>query len=245
LDAVRERTSQAAKDFPEDFNEKIEKEITKFNKKDVDSASFLEKIKSLRQRAGKNMSSLNADDFELGIAQKKIATAMENQIERHAGSTDPKLVEDFRKARTQLAKIYSVEDALSPSGHISAAVLARQLKRGVPLSDELKGIAETYMEFPKNMRHPDSIGGGHGAFSALDYLVGGVSAAVNPAKAAEIAGTLAGRPIARSIIKSGAYQKRGIKPRIPTDSSGAPGRNTLEDLTVGASVASPTLQDHQ
>lgn len=238
LDAVRDRTASSAVDFPEDFNEKIEKEIAKFNKKDADSASFLDKIKSLRQRAGKNMSSLNADDFELGVAQKKIATAMENQIERATGNSNPELVSQFRQARMQLAKIYNVEEALSPSGHVSAAVLARQLKRGVPLSDELKGIAETYQEFPKNMRHPDSISGGNSHFSALDYLVGGAAAVANPAAAAKVAGGIVGRPVARAIITSKAYQKRGIGPSYPK-----PKGHTLEDLAVGATAASPSTLD--
>lgn len=242
LDAVRDRTASSAVDFPEDFNERIEKEISKFSKSSADSASFLDKIKSLRQRAGKNMSSLNADDFELGVAQKKIATAMENQIERATEASNPGLVKEFRDARMQLAKIYNVEDALSPSGHISAAILARQLKRGVPLSDELKGIAETYREFPKNMRHPDSISGGNSHFSALDYLVGGATAVAHPAAAGKVVAGIVGRPVARSIITSKAYQAKGIRPRLPDAKT-----HTLEDAAVGATVATPgkrhTLQD--
>lgn len=233
LEGVRERTHQAALDFPEDFNERVEKEIKKFNVAGADSSSFLEKIKSLRQRAGKNMSSLDNDTFELGLAQKKIATAMENQIERSTATSNPTLVKEFREARTQLAKIYNVEDALSPSGHISAAILARQLKRGVPLSDELKGIAENYIEFPKNMRHPDAISGTHTPFSALDYLVGGVEAAAMPHKAGAIVGALAARPLARKAITSKAYQKslKGFSPK--TD------KNVVKDLAVGETAAAP------
>lgn len=208
LNAVRERTEQSHQDFPEDINADIEKEIGKFDRPSADAGSILEKVKSLRQRASRNMKSPDAEKFELGIAQKKIATAMENVIERQV--PDKSLVSDFRAARQQLAKIYNVEDALGPNGNVSAAVLARQMKRGVPLSGGLKTIAETYQEFPKVMRYTDSLGG-HAPFSALDYLVGGVEMSANPAKAGAIAGALAGRPIARSIIKSEAYQKRGIK----------------------------------
>jgi hypothetical protein len=234
LDQVRERTQQAASDFPEDFNERVEKEIKKFSVAGADSSSFLEKIKSLRTRAGKNMSSLDNDTFELGLAQKKIATAMENQIERSTETSNPGLVKEFRAARVQLAKIYNVEEALSPSGHISAAILARQLKRGVPLSDELKGIAENYIEFPKNMRHPDAIAGTHTPFSALDYLVGGVEAVAMPHKAGAIVGALAARPIARKAITSKAYQKRlrGFDPKVET--------NTVKDLAVGETAAAPS-----
>jgi len=236
LDAVRDRTQQAAADFPEDFNEQLDKEIKKFSVSSADSSSFLEKIKSLRQRAGKNMSSLDNDTFELGLAQKKIATAMENQIERATATSNPALVSQFRQARTQLAKIYNVEEALSPSGHVSAAVLARQLKRDVPLSGELKAIAQNFMEFPKNMRHPDSMGGTNTPFSALDYLVGGVEAALNPHKAGAVLGALALRPAARKAITSNAYQKL-----LQLQGSHAkPKTHTLEDLTIGAAAASPS-----
>jgi len=217
LAAVRERTAQAEKDFPEDTNELIDKEIKKFDRPSADASSMLEKIKSLRDRAARNMKSPDAEKFELGLAQKKIATAMENQIERQVGATNPDLIKNFRAARVQLAKIYNVEDALGPNGNLSAAVLARQLKRGVPLSGGLKTIAETYQEFPRVMRYVDNLGG-HAPFSALDYLVGGVEAAAQPHKAAAIVGALAGRPIARGIIKSEAYQGRAIRPREVTPS---------------------------
>lgn len=212
LKSVRERTQQAEEDFPEDTNELIDKEIKKFDRPSADASSVLEKIKSLRDRASRNMKSLDGEKFELGLAQKKIATAMENQIERQFSATNPTLISDFRNARVQLAKIYNVEDALGPNGNISAAVLARQLKRGVPLSGGLKTIAQTYQEFPKVMRYVDNLGG-HAPFSALDYLVGGVEAVANPSSAARVVGALAARPIARGIIKSEAYQSRGIKPR--------------------------------
>lgn len=238
LKGVRERTAQAETDFPEDTNELIDKEIKKFDRPSADSSSALEKIKSLRDRASRNMKSPDAEKFELGLAQKKIATAMENQIERQFSATNPDLIKNFRASRQQLAKIYNVEDALSPNGNLSAAVLARQLKRGVPLSGGLKTIAETYQEFPKVMRYVDNLGG-HAPFSALDYLVGGVEAAANPAATAKIVGALAGRPIARGIIKSEAYQRRAIKARETTPSTvskaarrlAGPRPATLEDAT--------------
>lgn len=212
LNAVKERTKQAEEDFPEDTNDLIDKEIRKFDRPSADASSMLEKVKSLRDRASRNMKSPDAEKFELGLAQKKIATTMENQIDRQVASTNPDLIRNFRAARVQLAKIYNVEDALSPNGNLSAAVLARQLKRSVPLSGGLKTIAETYQEFPKVMRYVDQLGG-HAPFSALDYLVGGVEAASNPASAAKIVGALAGRPVARGIIGSESYQKAAIKPR--------------------------------
>lgn len=238
LERVRERTGQEAKDFPEDFSESIDKEIEKFNKPNADAGSMLEKIKKLRDRAGRNMKALDADTFELGIAQKKIANAMENQIDRSVQTTNPDLISDFRKSRVQLAKIYNVEEALGPSGNVTAAVLARQLKRGVPLTGGLKSIAETYQNFPKVMRSVEGLGG-HAPFSALDYLVGGVEALANPGSATRIVGALAARPVARGIIGSEAYQAAAIKPRPPELSAAAKalrkiaGPKELPDLERG------------
>jgi hypothetical protein len=231
LDHVRERTAQAQEDYPEDTNELIDREIKKFDRPSADASSMLEKIKSLRNRASRNMQAPDAEKFELGLAQKKIATAMESLIERNV--PDQGLIRDFRQARVNLAKIYNVEDALSPNGNVSAAVLARQLKRGVPLSGGLKTIAQTYQEFPKVMRYVDSLGG-HAPFSALDYLVGGVEAAAMPHKAAAIVGALALRPLARAAIKSETYQKAAIKPREVK-----PGLTTR----VARRIAGPTLKD--
>lgn len=247
LNGVKERTAQAETDYPEDTNELIDKEIKKFDRPSADASSMLEKIKSLRAKASKNMQAPDAEKFELGLAQKKIATAMENQIERATAVTNPGLVKSFRDARVQLAKIYNVEDALGPNGNLSAAVLARQLKRGVPLSGGLKTIAETYQEFPKVMRYVDSLGG-HAPFSALDYLVGGVEAVAHPGSAARIVGALTARPIARGIIKSEAYQKRGIKPQVVKPSltsriARKVARNTVSDLPENSTKV--TLSDSQ
>ena len=258
LESVKERTAQAQADFPEDTNELIDKEIKKFDRPSADAGSMLEKIKSLRAKASKNMQAPDAEKFELGLAQKKIATALENQIERqlsdytsrHIQGYDPQLIEDFRKSRVNLAKIYNVEDALGPNGNVSAAVLARQLKRGVPLSGGLKDIAELYQEFPKVMRYVDNLGG-HAPFSALDYLVGGVEGIANPGKAAAIAGALAGRPVARGIIGSRAYQKSGIKaqPVKPSVVSRAArkiaGPSTLGDLEETTPKKPATVSDSE
>jgi hypothetical protein len=90
------------------------------------------------------------------------------------------------------------------------------------------------MEFPKNMRHPDSMGGTNTPFSALDYLVGGVEAAVNPHKAVAVLSALSLRPAARKAITSNAYQK------LLQGSHAKPKTHTIADLTVGAAAAGPS-----
>lgn len=212
MEKVRERTETEAADFPEDVNDAIEKEIGKFSRADADSSSILSKVKKLRERASANMRG-DADKFELGIAQKKIATAMEDQLERHLEQTNPTLIQQFRDARKQFAKIYSVEDALTPNGNISPAVLARQLKRGVPLDGGLLEIAEAYLMDKRSHRTVDDLGG-KGEFSRIDMLVGGAEMIAHPGKAGIIIGTMLGRPIARAAITSKGYQAKNIGPTL-------------------------------
>lgn len=212
MEKVRERTETEALDFPDDVNDAIEKEIGKFSRADADSSSILSKVKKLRERASANMRG-DADKFELGIAQKKIATAMEDQLERHLEQTNPTLIQQFRDARKQFAKIYSVEDALTPNGNISPAVLARQLKRGVPLDGGLKDIAEAYLMDKRAHRTVDDLGG-KGEFSRIDMLVGGAEMIAHPGKAGIIIGGMLGRPLARAAITSKRYQAKNIKPTL-------------------------------
>jgi len=172
----------------------------------------LSKVKKLRERASANMRG-DAEKFELGIAQKKIATALEDQLDRHLETTNPALIQQFRNARQQFAKIYSVEDALTPNGNISPAVLARQLNRGVPLSAGLKDIAEAYLMDKRAHRTVDDLGG-KGEFSRLDVLVGGAEMLAHPERAGIIAAALGARPLARAAITSKAYQSRAIGPTL-------------------------------
>ena len=213
MGSVLERTAEEKADFPRVKHPEIEAEIDAHMFDSASSASMLDRIKALRQSASKNMKALTDKDFELGLAQKKIATALENQMDRHVATSDPSLIADLRKARTQLAKIYSIEDALTPNGNVSPAVLARQLKRGVPLSGGLKDIAEAFQMNKRAMRTVDDLGG-KGEFSRLDLLVGGAEMLAHPEKAGIIAAAMGARPIARAAITSGAYQSRAIGPRI-------------------------------
>lgn len=210
MKSALERTEGEAADYPEDFNARVQEQIDKVSVPDASPASMLGRIKSLRARAGKNMKSLDAENFELGIAQKKIATAMEDQIDRSVATTHPELIGDFRKARVALAKIHNVEDALSPAGNVNAAILARQLQRGVPLSGNLKEIAELRLQFPNEMKSVDGLGGDH-AFSVLDAMIGVAGAFSHPGGALAIAA----RPLTRAALTSKAYQSAAIKPRVP------------------------------
>lgn len=158
----------------------------------------VDEIKTLRQKATKNIKSEHAAANDLGFAQRKVADALESQLERHAESLGkPELVADLKSARVKFAKIYSVEDALTAWGDVSPKTLSTMQKRGVPLSAELKTIADMYDAFPDVMKDRKALK------PTPDY---GVIAGV-PRAIAEI--TVA--PPARAVAGSGPIQA-GVRP---------------------------------
>jgi hypothetical protein len=172
------------------------------------------KIRELRASASKNIKAPNAPaQNELGFAQKQIADAIEGQMERHAasvGQTD--LVKRFREARQSLAKIHAVESAIKGNtGEVSAPLLARQLDRKVPLSGNLKTIADVANEFGEVTREGTKLKN-KVPVTVLDSIgaVGsaGLAGAGHPALGAGgLAGMMA-RPAVRKALLSKAYQKR-------------------------------------
>ncbi len=228
LEKARSRTGDVAKDFPEAEDQAINKLIDAHNVPSADSRSLITKVKALREAARKNMrGTSDAQTFERGLVQRKIATAMEDAIERAV--PDKGLIEQFRAARQQLAKIYTVQSATSKAGNLNAATLARQLKRGVPLSGNLRAIAEAHEAFPKVLRNVEKLGG-HAPLSTVDYLIGGAASIANPAHAAAFAAGALARPAARALIGSKPFQRAVIRaPRTPRPSMIARGARRIAD----------------
>lgn len=163
----------------------------------------IETIKQLRADATENLSPLNRDAASkaLGKAQKAVAKALEDLTERNIApaNTGASLIKEFRDARTQLAKIGTVEKALIEStGDVDAAVLARELAKKKPLTGGLKQIGE-FSQATKNrytQRGVNNVPGG----SPLD-----AAAAIGTSAITQNPGWLAlalARPAARKILLS-------------------------------------------
>lgn len=192
---------------------------------DVDSlrSAFLEdrfdakdavlKIRQLRQSSGKNIRSPDPAKNELGYAERQVADAIEGQLERHAtalGHTD--LASRFKAARTALAKIHSVEGArVGNTGDISATKLAKMQQKGVPLSGNLKLIADTADEFGEAMRDASKLKnkvpvtvleGGVGVGGAV------LTAAHSPHIGVPMVAGMVARPLTRKYLLSEHYQKK-------------------------------------
>lgn len=187
--------------FPEINAEKQPYYQEKFN-----ASHALDEIRMLRKISRDNLKQYNPTANALGMTQREIANAIENRIERHAteiGKAD--LVQEMRDARTQLSKIAAVEDAMGTGGHVRAADFARMLDKGMPLTDSLRTIAETAQHFPRAVQ--ELTHGEQGAFSAVDYLLGGSGIlSGNPAVAVPVLA----RPISRWALRTEAAQKAMI-----------------------------------
>lgn len=178
-----------------------------------DSADAVLEVRRLRAASTKNIKAPNQPaQNELGYAQKQVADAIEDQIERHAvASGQPALVDALRFSRQQLAKIHTVQAALmGNTGDVSAVKLAQMQKKGVSLFGNLKLIADTADEFGESMRDASKVKnkvpvtvleGAAGAFGA------GVSGAHPIAGAAAMGGMVA-RPLTRKALLSEWYQNK-------------------------------------
>ncbi len=254
LQQVEGSTAQEKADFPEDFNEKVSKEIAKFNKPSADADTLITKIAKLRERASDNFRG-NAEDKALARAQRSLADGMEEAIERHAQTTGKGgVMKQFRADRTKLAKLYTIRDALTESGELDLGELEARLNKGEPLTGNLRTLARAKSAFDRSFQNPDNIRG-H-PVGALDIGLGVLAGGAKGFAAGHVPGGAVGlmaaaaRPATRAVLKSGAYQAARIKPRIPKPSAvsrmarrvaGPKGQHRIQDLPKKR--IEPTLSD--
>lgn len=178
-----------AEDFPQASvaaGEKIQKLVDSLLRDSFGAKSAMMYLRTLRNEATANiraakMAGGDPEKLALGAAQREAAGALEDMVVRHLGAQGKgTLAQSFDQARTLIAKTHSVEDALNPAtGNVVARELATQLKRGRPLSGELKIAGDFARAFPKAVEEVKH----SGPVSALDAIVSGGAAAAlqNPA----------------------------------------------------------------
>ena len=101
-----------------------------------------------------------------------------------------------------MAKTFSVQGAVDEAGNVNATQLATQLRRGKPLSDDLRTIGQFGDQFRSVARVPDA--GAAGEFTIFDVGLGGGMALTtgNPLPLA----LAAARPTTRHAILSRPVQ---------------------------------------
>lgn len=237
LDNLAASTRNAEKSFPGLGDTKLEDIVKSLKQPKFDAGDAIDALKTLRGKA---------DDFyaqgnkTLGGAYRKATGVLEDMIERAAEKQrgSPALLENFRKARTTIAKTYSVEKALNDStGNVSARKLAAQLAKGKPLSGEIKKVAQFGQAYPKAAEEIQSSIPGS---SPLDWAMG-AGASVGTGNIAGM-GMLAARPGARSLVLSSPYQKLMTTPSYESMLAKAlQNRITQQGLRIGTIAGLPQL----
>lgn len=217
LDRIAAPHVQAAQGFPNAAPSPVLGLVDSLRAQAFDAGSAVAKIKELRTAADDAFRTGNTD---VGRASKAAAKALEDALENHLQQIgQPDLLKAFRDARTQIAKTYTVEKALNPTtGTVDAKKIAGELKKGKPLSGDLREIAEFSAAFPKASQATEAMGS-LPQLSPLDFALGGGVgvAAQNPLAF----GLPLVRPMARSAALSNPLQNRLAPNPLP------PGDNNL------------------
>lgn len=160
LAAIEQRYRGAAGSFPAAVPEKVTKLVDNHLVANFDAADAVSRIRDLRNDAA---ASFRRDEPEIGYAQRGIADALENQIERSiqaSGATNAAdMLNQFRASRERMAVSHTIEDAIKEgTGHVSAAKLASRLQAGKPLAEDLRVTAEFASRFPRVTQMPSQFG---------------------------------------------------------------------------------------
>lgn len=210
INQLAQQSRNAGKSFPGLAKNDLEAVVSSLDQKAFDAGDAIDAVRLLRDSAE---SAYAKGDKGLGKAYRSASTALEDMLDRAAQqSGSPELVGSFRQARQQIAKSYTVENALNQgAGTVNANKLAQQLAKGKPLSGYLKTAAQFAQAFPKATQSNVTVP----AFSPLDVFSGGVGVGTgNPL----LVGLTASRPVARSLVLNKGYQGSFVNP--PSYSAG-------------------------
>lgn len=201
LQAIANKNATAAKSFPGLANDEIGKLVKDMDQPVFDADSAVDAISVLREKS----SEYYADNKKtLGKAYKQVANELEGAIERSL-PPNSKLLNDFRTARREIAKTYSVDKALEGGSSVSAYKLGKQLEKGAPLEKELLTAGKFGQQFPKAAKPVlDS-----GSVRNTDVIVGVATAAMSKEP------SLLMYPFSRMAMRDLLLSKVGQKLAVP------------------------------
>jgi hypothetical protein len=134
----------------------------------IDGGQIQGDISTLRQRARKGLASDNLDQQDIGMAARKIADSLEDEMASHAPENS-QLAGDFRQARQHLAQLNDAETALK-GGSYDPQVLSRLRAKGGTLSGPLADVADSAEIAPKDVMHPQKAPAPPGARYSLSGI---------------------------------------------------------------------------
>lgn len=207
INAIDDRTGAGS--FAEDVPASVTN-LKKYyaNRPGFDAKDAVAKVRQLRADGRANIKTRDPEKAALGNAQLKVADALDNELERHVTDLGMKdLAANYKAARVQLAKLNTVEEALSGT-NVSAKKIWQQWKRGAPLQGELLTVARTYDSFQHVLQDAGKIRAKH-PFSVADLFVAAGGFAVSP----QLLAAVAARPLTRAALSSKAYQNTFVRPK--------------------------------
>ncbi|MGH8259833.1 MAG: hypothetical protein ACREUG_09095, partial [Steroidobacteraceae bacterium] len=179
----------------------------------VDADQLVNEVRGLRRDANQNIKApYDPERQAKGYAQQQAADAFDDLLERNAiAQGQPQIVDQLKAARVGLAKINTVQQALT-GNDVSALALAKMADRGAPLSGRLKIISDVATHFPKVMRDAASLTD-RTSFTVPELAFGGGEAigslaAGHPLQALGGAALIAARHGVRALLESPLYQNR-------------------------------------
>ena len=227
LDDVLAAYTGPGQSFPGAIPQPVLNLVNSYRVGQFNSADAIGATRTLREQARANIRA-GGDNASVGLAQRAISNALEDQIERQltqAGNPNTQaMLDQFRASRQRMAISHSVEDAIvEGGGSVNSRTLANDLQtRGRYFSGDLDliarfaNIARPVMTPPNTMGTPtgaqmmNTVGVGLGGLGGLG---GGVLGGPYGAGMGAIAGALAPQMIsgaARSYLMSPFAQNRAI-----------------------------------
>ena len=243
LDDVLAAYTGPGRSFPNAIPQPVTDLVNNYRVGQFNSGDAIGATRTLRNASRANMA---RGDNELGLAQRAISNALEDQIERALQTAgQPNVLDQFRASRQRMAISHSVQDAIVESGgHVNARTLANDLQtRGRYFSGDLDliarfaNISRPTMTPPGTSGTPDAgrmLGAGLG--SGAGALTGGLIAGVPGATYGAAAGAFLPRAVqlaAQQYLLSPMGQSRAI----PSYTANAPVSPTLRNALIGLPVA--------
>ena len=134
---------------------------------------------------------------------------LEAQLEQLAKQNkQPQLLNELKKARQEIAKIYTVEKATNPiTGMVDAKTIGKQIDKKAPITGDLALVGKFAKTFPK-VNKP--VAEAPNPFSIYDVIGGSYGAgAGNPL----LLGLPLGRVGSRYLMESPSFQQRFVQPQ--------------------------------
>ena len=144
LDNVLAAYTGPGRSFPGAIPQPVQELVNSYRVGQFNSADAIGATRTLRESARANM---GRGDNEIGLAQRAISNALEDQIERQltqAGNPNTQaMLDQFRASRQRMAVSHAIEDAIvEGGGSVNARTLANDLQtRGRYFSGDLDLIA--------------------------------------------------------------------------------------------------------